>query len=360
MDQSDLLFAVRRQISDVEKSFLQTIQATGGTNRYQLEYAPVRADSVQVHLDGVQITDKVAVEEQTGVLIFDDDVVPQRNQNIAVAGMSTRYFTDSELGKICQDSFEMHANNRADARGRALTLANIQPVEDLPIQILAAIQALYVLLTDSAYDIDINAPDGVMIPRSQRYRQLYELLQALEARYRDLSANLNVGLYAMEVFTLRRISQRTGRYVPIWVPREFDDYAPPVRVRLPIPTYGGAPKPDNGVQVYDLAIAQGSTYVRTFDFSVGEDGLPFDLTGYTAKAQIRRTALDSASQATFTSDPEAGLYIDALAGLITLIITGPQTEKLYHDGVWDMEITKDDVVTRVLEGRVFVDYQVTR
>ena len=259
MDQAELLFAVRRQISDVEKSFLQTLQATGGTNRYQLEYAPVRADSVQVHLDGVDITEKVAVEEHTGVLIFDDDVVPARNQNIAVAGMSTRYFTDDELGKICQKSLEMHTNKRSDSLGRPLTLLTVEPVEDIPIQLLCAIQAIYVLLTDAAYDIDINAPDGVNIPRSQRYRQLYELLQVLEGRYRDLSANLNVGLYAMEVFTFRRISKRTGRYVPIWRPQEIDDRSVPQRVILPIPSYGGVIL-DDGIPNHDVTLYRGDTF----------------------------------------------------------------------------------------------------
>jgi hypothetical protein len=259
MEMSDLLFAVRRQISDPEKSFLQTIVAVGGTNRYTLDYSPVRANSVAVHLDGVEVSEDVAVEEHTGTLIFDHP--PKKGVTIAAAGVHTRFFTDSELEKICQDSFEMHTANRTDVLGRTLTLYNLEPLEDLPLQILCAIQCLYVLLTDASYDIDINAPDGVNIPRSERYRQLYELLQLLEARYRDLSSNLNVGMYALEVFTFRRISKRTNRYVPVFRPQEIDDRSMPQRVRLPIPTYGGKIV-DDGIPNHDITMLRGDTVVE--------------------------------------------------------------------------------------------------
>ena len=363
MTPEELLLNTRFQLTDVGKSFLQTIIATGHTNRYGLNYAPVQAESIQVYVNSVDVSLEVAVEEHTGVLIFQvPEHYPKKDDVITAAGMHFRFFTDDELMHICRDATEMHTAGHTAAHGGALTLASLSPVEDLPVSIMCAIQAIYVLLTDAAFDIDINAPDGVNIPRSERYRQLTELLQILQGRYQDLSSQLNVGLYAMQVFTLRRISKRTNRLVPIYVPQEIDDRTYPVRVWLPIPTYGGAPKPGTGVHVEDLGISKGSTYVRQFQFTIGD--LPWDLTGYTAKMQIRKSAPETYAPITLSTYPGQGLIIDGPAGIITMTLTATQTGTLLpSSAVYDMEVYLGGVTTRVVEGRIFGDpvhQQVTR
>jgi hypothetical protein len=46
---------------------------------------------------------------------------------------------------------------------------------------------------------------------------------------------MNIGRYKIEMLTLRRVSKTTGRYVPIYIDREFDDWTIyPVRVFPPI------------------------------------------------------------------------------------------------------------------------------
>jgi hypothetical protein len=51
-----------------------------------------------------------------------------------------------------------------------------------------------------------------------------------------------MGLSALEQYRLRRVAKMTGRYVPVYIDREFDDPRPPERVYPPIPeggSYGG-------------------------------------------------------------------------------------------------------------------------
>jgi hypothetical protein len=45
---------------------------------------------------------------------------------------------------------------------------------------------------------------------------------------------LGVGLYAIEVTNLRRVSRTTGRLVPLFREREYDDYTLPERILPPI------------------------------------------------------------------------------------------------------------------------------
>jgi hypothetical protein len=52
---------------------------------------------------------------------------------------------------------------------------------------------------------------------------------------------LGIGLYGIEVFTLRRISKMTNRYVPVYKPQEVDDRSHGQRTNVPRPTYGDSP-----------------------------------------------------------------------------------------------------------------------
>jgi hypothetical protein len=87
------------------------------------------------------------------------------------------------------------------------------------------------------------APDGVSIPRSERYRQLMQMIQMRQDHYRDLCVQLGVGLYSIDVFSLRRISKTTNRYVPVYKPQEVDDRSISQRVEMSLPTYGDANVP---------------------------------------------------------------------------------------------------------------------
>lgn len=72
------------------------------------------------------------------------------------------------------------------------------------------------------------------MPRSQRYHQVMAHIAALQQRYQTLSQQMNVGLYRIEMANLRRVSRTTGRLVPLYTEREYDDHTLPTRILPPI------------------------------------------------------------------------------------------------------------------------------
>lgn len=255
---ADLISRTRTELADNPRMFTEALKSTGSDMVYELPVAPVDAASTRVFIDGSEVSiDEYAVEESTGKLLF--TFTPDEDAVISASGFYFRFFTDSELAEICTDSASMHLKGRSDPYGRSLTLVNLDPGEYYPLSLLCAVNALYVLATDAAFDIDIQAPDGLSIPRSQRYQHLMGMIQALKDRYQELSSLLGIGLYAIEIYTLRRVSKRTNRYVAVYRPQEVDDRSRPERVYLPQPTLGGTPV-DDGIPQEDLTIKQGDTF----------------------------------------------------------------------------------------------------
>jgi uncharacterized protein YdbL (DUF1318 family) len=218
------------------KTFVSQFVADGTTNRFKLHYSPLDATSVVVFNNGTEVTTQAHVEESTGVLVL--DFIPEDGDELTVSGLYYRYFTDAELTSLITDAVNQHSSNGTDALGRKITVSNLPQLEEYPVAIYAVTLALYTLATDASFDIDIAAPDGVSIPRSERYRQLMDMVSARQAQYKDLCTHLGVGLYKIDVFSFRRISKATGRYVPIYKPQEVDDRSWPQRVDIAAPTYG--------------------------------------------------------------------------------------------------------------------------
>jgi hypothetical protein len=96
-------------------------------------------------------------------------------------------------------------------------------------------QAMWSLLAEFAVDIDVSTPEGMSIPATQRFRQMFEMATFYGQQYKTEAAMLGVGLDRIEQFWLRRISRLTNRLVPILKEREVDDPRPPQRLLLPIP-----------------------------------------------------------------------------------------------------------------------------
>jgi len=72
-------------------------------------------------------------------------------------------------------------------------------------------------------------------------------------------------MYQIEVFTMRRISKMTNRYVPVYRPMEVDDKSFPLRVDVPLPTYGDRKEPWPS-DAEELTAYEGFefTYTKTF------------------------------------------------------------------------------------------------
>jgi len=103
---------------------------------------------------------------------------------------------------------------------------------------------------------------------------------------------------------------------------------------------------------YNLHIEAGATFSRDLVYT-SEDGSLFDLTGYTAKLQIRPTV----SSATLTL--EVIPTITVLTATISWQFTAVQTA-LLTGGVYAIELTNGATVIRLVEGSVVVSPEVVR
>lgn len=112
---------------------------------------------------------------------------------------------------------------------------------------------------------------------------------------------------------------------------------------------------------YDFYINQGTTWSVSLTYK-DEQGNPVDLTGYTAKMQVR-PSVRSQKVLLELSTSNGKITIDGPAGRIQLQLEPQDTTNLglVRQGVYDLEMTSPSlVVDRLLEGTVFIRPEVTR
>ncbi len=274
--------------------------------------------------------------------------IPKNGAAIVVSGTHYRYFTTTDLTTFLDTAVKQHTDNRTDGYGSNITISSIPPVEEYPVALLATVEALWALATDASFDINITAPDGVMIPRAQRFQQLSNIIQARKEQYRELCSALNVGLWRIEIGVLRRISRTTNKLIPLYMPQEIDDYSKPERVYMENNLRGRTPLPST-VGVYDIVLTQGDTWSAEFDF-------PIDLTGYNINAQIRPYPGSPFVAATPTIT-----VINMATGRIRLSLTSDQTDSLLLKSFWDLGVSSVDGTFNqtYIRGLVFAQRQVT-
>jgi hypothetical protein len=107
---------------------------------------------------------------------------------------------------------------------------------------------------------------------------------------------------------------------------------------------------------YNLQIDQGSDFA--VNLALKEGGVATDLTSYSARAQMRTTKDAASPAATFTCtimNPTAGTLQMSLPNATSAALDAG----LYY---YDLEIytSGDGIVTRILEGTVTIDQNVTR
>lgn len=245
---------LRLEIGDYEESFQDVLHGDGVTRRFELDAEVVQPTSlvIAVHEEAaegfgpavlVPPADYV-LEATEGVVLF--DTAPSNDSRIVVTGRHHQFFTDVELDLFIRSAALKHTHSAEDLQvyrdingfKRFLytdqTVDGIAPVEHHLVALLAAVEALEVIRSDATYDINTVTSDGTSLPREDRFRNLGELIATKQARYDDQAMKLGVGLGRIEVFTLRRVSRTTGKLVPVYVAREYDDVrTPPLRVFAP-------------------------------------------------------------------------------------------------------------------------------
>lgn len=346
---------LRAEIGDIGRSFVETFQGDGVNKRFQLTYAPVKASSLLIKVGNTNVSSTSVVEEVVGMVEL--ATAPADGATITISGTTFKYFTDSEIQYYVENAFSEHARTTVDSNGARATMTTLPSIDEYPLVILASSMALYTLATDAAFDIDIISPDGVSIPRSERYRQLMELVQQRKEQYRELCNMLGLGMYKIETFTLRRISRRTNRYVPVYRPQEVDDGSMPQRVFLPMPNYGDI-TPEGPVPTRDLSIYAGDEFNLRLKFNK-------DMATLTPLSQIRLFPKYPANQvgplilATFEITKEASITGGTLDTLL-LHLDPEVTATLPRTAYWDIQLTDSlGGVKTYLTGKVFTRTEVT-
>ena len=109
----------------------------------------------------------------------------------------------------------------------------------------------------------------------------------------------------------------------------------------------------------NLVIEKGATFSKTFTWK-NPDGSAINLTGYTARMQVRQSKKASSTLLSLTTE-NSRITLGGAAGTIVLTITATDTAAIsWATGVYDLEMITGSTVKRLLEGAVTVSEEVTR
>jgi hypothetical protein len=110
---------------------------------------------------------------------------------------------------------------------------------------------------------------------------------------------------------------------------------------------------------HDIVCDQGATFTRVFTWQ-DSTGVPVNLTGYTARMQVRAT-IDSASTLLSLTTENSGIALGGAAGTVTITATATQTAAVAAGCyVYDIELVIGSTVVRLVQGQFTVDGEVTR
>ncbi len=109
-----------------------------------------------------------------------------------------------------------------------------------------------------------------------------------------------------------------------------------------------------------FTIYQGATFPKRLRW-VAPGGTPVDLSGYTARMQVR-SEVESPTVLLSMTTENGGITLGGAAGTIDLYVSAEQTAAItWEGGVWDLEIVyPSGEVTRLAQGSMSVSKEVTR
>lgn len=108
---------------------------------------------------------------------------------------------------------------------------------------------------------------------------------------------------------------------------------------------------------YNMICAQGATFTKRLTWSI--DGVPVDLSTYTARMQAREKY--SSVNPIFTLSTENGAISLDDEGHIDILINAENTSEIVaKDYLYDLELDSGAEVYRIVEGKFIVTPEVTR
>ncbi len=227
---SDIAGIAKLLMRDHPRFFEASVGGNGSGRTFKLPHLFIEEATFTVKDESdndLEMDVDYALDGRNGYITF--ATPPGAGDQFWITGYYSLWFWGPDLERHVQHIVNQHAHGRP-----GFSLLTLSPVEAQVIAEGAIVEALWSLAIELSTDIDVNTPEGMGIPASQRYRQVMALLDYWQRRYREDSAMLNVGLYAIQMYDLRRVSYTTGRLVPLYVPQEIDDTSRPVRIKPPI------------------------------------------------------------------------------------------------------------------------------
>lgn len=110
---------------------------------------------------------------------------------------------------------------------------------------------------------------------------------------------------------------------------------------------------------YDkFTIEQGATFSHTLTWK-DSSGDAIDLTGYTARMKVRGDT-DTGTEIIEMTTENGGITLGGVAGTVALLMTAVETAAMdFTTGVYDLELVSGVLVTRLLQGKIKFDANVT-
>lgn len=223
MSSSTIVSRVRAQLQSYPLPFEYSVTADGQTSLFEIPSLSISETyPVAVTFNPSTFTATWNIDYKHAIIYF--AAPPPAGTVMTVQGYSIDFFTDSEIFQAVQDAFTLHTSDQNPPQylDPLPGQKTIPQVEEYLVANLAIQELLWGRATAASQEIDVTLADGVSIPREQRYRQILQHIQALAGNYKEWAGALGVGLFRIEIFTLRRISYTTNRLVPVYQEVEYD------------------------------------------------------------------------------------------------------------------------------------------
>ncbi len=250
MDLIELIRRVRNEIGDQPHPFRSVAQGDGVT--YWLDLLEPQINQIGFSITVIQGADTTVlaspgdftVDAANGQVMLTSPL-PLGSQAV-ITGTTYGMYSDNELLDPLRDALRWHCQGRSISeryndrhgfityRETPIGLLNLPPEEELPLVVLCTMNVYWQLADDMALDVNVQTAESTAIDRTARYSQVMHHIQELDTRYKELCSVFNIGPYRMETLNLRRVSQTTGRLVPLFKSREYDSHMYPQRLLPPI------------------------------------------------------------------------------------------------------------------------------